>query len=901
MRRAAVWGALIAMVALFVVPEASGAATATRLTTHGDVLAFTWAPGGDALYLNRAGPVSQLGPERAQVTEDLEIAARSGNLRASIAHNANAARPSPDGREIAFTRLNADGSAALVRLDLATRRSVNENPVAWGTVPEWDRSGGLVFIQDRALARATRTGNTRVFSAHELAADAVASPRGDRAAYVRDGVLWVVSAAGTARIEANGQVLPQMSWAHDGELLAFISTQDGLDPELWIADTTRGTKRRLAQGRLEHLANPAWSPDDTFVIFVRTGTGSAAASGSSVWRAAADGSSSRLVLRDAGELALPQYAPDGHALAFVRDGDLWVAELDAAGVAAALPPRTVKAAPTTVATQETPPQWIRVRHDAANSCRNVPVGQIDTFDFETYVGRVVPAEVYPTWDDDALKTQAVAARSYAWFWILQHGGSAYDVTDSTAYQYFCDIQYAATDAATDQTRGQYLSWQGFIVFAAYGAENGDPTLTNTWGNPYLIGVDDPVGFGQTRAGNGLGMSQWGAQRWAAQFGWNYQQILAHYYTDTTVERPAAAAPDVTPPLGAILMPWSHWGVTSDQILIVVNGSDDTSGVARIDLNASYLAGGIRQNETIGTLIGPAREFVWNVSNLPNQNGVTVTPLLTDGNGNVASGASVTFDLDRKKPVGDVTAPATSLGSTVSLTVNASDGGTGLAGMMFSNNWQWQGENQFVEANSGAVVSDADALNGSALRGIAGVNPGGLWYGPFTRDLPSNRSYRAYFRLKTDNAAATSEVAMLDVLVDGVAEPLGLKRVRGTDFRASGQYQEFYVDFEYAGASGSGLEFRVAYRGLASLWLDRVLVVSYPVPLAPSGAWELAPGTGDRTVIAKFSDHAGNVSADASAVIRVGAPPTSSPTPPPATRTPPALHPRIWLPFLVRGR
>jgi hypothetical protein len=510
-------------------------------------------------------------------------------------------------------------------------------------------------------------------------------------------------------------------------------------------------------------------------------------------------------------------------------------------------------------------------------------------DFETYVKRVVPAEVFPSWDDDALKTQAVAARSYAWFWILQNGASGYDVTDSTAYQYMCDARYASTDNATEATRGQYLDYQGYMVFAAYGAENGDPTLTNTWGNPYLLAVDDPVGFMKTRSGNGLGYSQWGAQRWATQYDWNYQQILRHYYSNVTVEAAAGEANDVTPPSGAIVSPWNHWGITSSRVHLVVNASDDAAEIASIDLKAQYNMNGA-QNQTIATLHGSEREFTWDVSALSNQTNVVITPILHDANGNTSTGGSVTFDLDRKGPQGTLSAPAMTTSRTITLNLNASDaGGSGLAGMMFSNDWEWQGENQNVEGNSASVVNDAAALNGSALRGEAGTNPAGAWYGPYTSALSPNQAYRAYYRIKTDDVTTTDEIAQLDVVIDGGGSILGMKSVRGTDLQTANAYQEFYVDFYYAGFSTLGAEFRLAYRGAGSVWLDRILVVEYPVSYAQTTNWTLPDGEGERRIVGKFLDGAGNVSEDVIATVFYGENPH------------PTLEPRTWLPFLLREK
>ena len=50
------------------------------------------------------------------------------------------------------------------------------------------------------------------------------------------------------------------------------------------------------------------------------------------------------------------------------------------------------------------------------------------------------------------------------------------------------------------------------------------------------------GFG---FGHGIGMGQWGAFGYASEFGWSYQEILAHYYGGTTLGTLNAPEPDVT--------------------------------------------------------------------------------------------------------------------------------------------------------------------------------------------------------------------------------------------------------------------------------------------------------------------------------------------------------------------
>ncbi len=889
-------GAMFAFCAFQFLSPAHAQNPTRRLTTTRDVLEFIWAPRGDELYVTREGKIFSLSQTRQQITGDLYRVNISDGASELLARNANGTRAPIVGDEIAFARLNDDGSARAIIFDPRAKREMDMGEITFGATLQWNREGGtLFFAQDGKLRRATKRERGTLFQSQTFPNNARISPNGERVAFLDAEGLWVTqgnSRQNIARNENELRLLPQFVWSHAGDKLAYISTREGFSPTVSIFDAANGTTKKIAQGDgLEHFANLAWSPDDAFVIFTRAPTGSSSANRSEIWRARADGSDTRALTHNNAEETLAQYSPDGNSIAFLRDGDVWVFDLNVEGLPQNDEHDSQNSAPdfeTTraVNAQRAAPPTIRVRHDAGNSCRSVPLGQIDTFDFETYVKRVVPAEVFRSWDDDVLKTQAVAARTYAWFWILQHVMSSFDVTDTTAYQYMCDAQYASTDNAVEATRGQYLDYQGFMVFAAYGAENGDPTLTNSWGNPYLLGVDDPVGFMKTRAGNGIGYSQWGAQRWATQYAWNYQQILLHYYSNVTLESALGNAQDVTPPIAAIISPWNNWGVTSNRVHIIVNASDDSSGIATIDLNAQYELNGAR-NEIIATLVGSDREFVWDVSALPNQTDIVLTPIARDASGNTTFGASITFNLDRRKPNGTMTAPATTAQQTITLNLNASDaGGSALAGMMFSNDWEWQGEAQQVQADSGSVVGDADALNGGALRGLVGTNIAGVWYGPYANALPSNQPYRAYFRIKTDDVNTTDEIAMLDVVTDGGANILGLKRVRGADLKNANEYQEFYVDFYYTGFSTNALEFRVAYRANASLWLDRILVARYPVEYAPTTNWTLSNGHGEKRVIAKFLDGAGNVSADAVSTIFFG-----------QNRT----IPRVWLPFLIREK
>lgn len=839
-----------------------------------------------------------------------------------LAANGGLPSPSPDGSRLAFISLEDENAAQIRVLDLGNKSSVDLGTATFGTSPQWSRRGDqIVYGVQGAVGKIDPTTARRFTLVNEpLPANFSPSPDGDRVAFAGVGGLHIASETGDVlafRAAGGLQVTTEVKWSRDGTKLAFVVTHGGLTPELWTMDSDGSNVRMLMHGAMESIAGIDFSPDNSQLIFARTPTGSSTANASDIWRIGADGSKLVAVTRNRLEESAPKYSPDGREIAFLRDGDLWVVTpgtsgppvtLPAAGPLQAPPPAISQ--PSAPAVQLTPPATIRVYHDPNNNCRaNEITGQIDTIDFETYVKHVVPSEVYSTWTAEALKTQAVAARSYSWFWVLQHTGQTWDVKDWTNYQVMCDVTAQSTNLAVDATRGQYGDYGGDVIFAAYGADNGDPTSTNSWGNPYLIAVDDPPAFGDSVAGNGIGMSQWGAYYWASSpYNWNYQQILMHYYSGVTIESSAGSSPDTTSPIAGMVMPWSQWGATSNRLFLSGSASDNSSSIALVSFIAKYFDGSTNQTTSLApTYDGNYWDYLADLTTIPDQSGITVTPKVSDASGNSFSGNGVTFTLDRVPPTGILSAPGTTTGQTVTLTLNASDSGPGgLAQMAFSNNWIWQGENQSFSNGSGSVVADSSALDGKALAGRVGTNPAGLWYGPDTTVLALGQPYRAYFRLKTDNVATANEIAMLDVTDYGGVSTFGLKRLRGSDFRAANTYQEFYVDFLPPGYATQGLEFRVSYRAAANLWLDRIIVVSYPTSYSSSAQWTLPPGNGPKTVQAKFIDGVGNISPDATAVIWVGPTPTAKTTATPSrtptvtlTRTPtPILTPEIWLPFIT---
>ena len=116
-------------------------------------------------------------------------------------------------------------------------------------------------------------------------------------------------------------------------------------------------------------------------------------------------------------------------------------------------------------------------------------------DLEDYVKGVVPWEMYNTWPLEALKAQAVCARTYVIANIGKHGD--YDLCPTEHCQMYQGTSKAtaATDAAVDQTAGRFLTYNGQLCTAYYSSSDGGATENseNVWLDavPYLRGVIDP--------------------------------------------------------------------------------------------------------------------------------------------------------------------------------------------------------------------------------------------------------------------------------------------------------------------------------------------------------------------------------------------------------------------------
>lgn len=172
--------------------------------------------------------------------------------------------------------------------------------------------------------------------------------------------------------------------------------------------------------------------------------------------------------------------------------------------------------------------------------KNKKLTVINEVNLEDYIKGVVPSEMPSGWELEALKAQAIAARSYALANLGKRASLGYDLKDTPEDQAYggASAETAKTNRAVDDTNGLVLTYNYKVVSAFYSASAGGQTVTakEAWGNdvPYIRSVpsfDDNV----KKNGHGIGMSQHGANNLAKQ-GYNAYQILNYFYKNIKFAR-----------------------------------------------------------------------------------------------------------------------------------------------------------------------------------------------------------------------------------------------------------------------------------------------------------------------------------------------------------------------------
>ena len=139
-------------------------------------------------------------------------------------------------------------------------------------------------------------------------------------------------------------------------------------------------------------------------------------------------------------------------------------------------------------------RWYRGRTRLVRNGNGVTA--INHVNLEDYLYSVVGAEAIPSWPIEALKAQAVAARSYALHKRTQSQSRLYDLDTTTTTQVYKGLnsEYSSTHQAVDSTAGQVMTHNGQIILAVFHSSSGGHTenVEDIWTRrlPYLRGVAD---------------------------------------------------------------------------------------------------------------------------------------------------------------------------------------------------------------------------------------------------------------------------------------------------------------------------------------------------------------------------------------------------------------------------
>ena len=172
--------------------------------------------------------------------------------------------------------------------------------------------------------------------------------------------------------------------------------------------------------------------------------------------------------------------------------------------------------------------------------KNGKLTVVNNVGIEDYIKGVLPSEMPSGWESEALKAQAIAARSYALANLGKRAKYGYDLNDTPEDQAYggASSETIKTNQIVEDSKGLVLIYDLKIIPAYYSASAGGQTInaSTAWGSdlPFIRSVpsyDDNV----KKNGHGVGMSQHGANNLAKQ-GYNAYQILQYFYKNVKFAR-----------------------------------------------------------------------------------------------------------------------------------------------------------------------------------------------------------------------------------------------------------------------------------------------------------------------------------------------------------------------------
>ncbi|MBQ9595067.1 MAG: SpoIID/LytB domain-containing protein, partial [Synergistaceae bacterium] len=127
-------------------------------------------------------------------------------------------------------------------------------------------------------------------------------------------------------------------------------------------------------------------------------------------------------------------------------------------------------------------------------------GLLNVVNLENYLCGVLPAEVGASWHMEALRAQAISARTYVLKQSMNRAEKGYDVVDTDSDQVYkgAGVETAKTNQAVSSTAGEILTYGNELAMTYFHSDSGGHTadIADVWGQtlPYLTGVPEVVSY-----------------------------------------------------------------------------------------------------------------------------------------------------------------------------------------------------------------------------------------------------------------------------------------------------------------------------------------------------------------------------------------------------------------------
>ena len=344
---------------------------------------------------------------------------------------------------VVTTSNNFDPDGFQVLVDGAARGIVDVNGSATiADVEPGPRAIALVDVAPNCVMQSDNPQTVVVIdgaTASVLFEVACVDPPDGRMLYAGGGPsdVWVSNVDGTGVINITNNTLVadlQPTWSPDGERIAFTSTRDGGDYDIYIMGKDGSNVMRVTT----HPATdrqPVWAPNGARLAFVSERDGSLAGE---IFLVNADGTGVTQLTTDAGgtDAVSPTWSPDGNRIAFVGasmtgDENLFSIAVDGTGLLQLTGPAPTCPANSLASWIDMEPDWSPdgsriafIRHDECggngNTLMLVDADGANPVDI-TPVG--IASIRAPAWSPDGTRLVAQDGSSGG-FWVMAADGSA---------------------------------------------------------------------------------------------------------------------------------------------------------------------------------------------------------------------------------------------------------------------------------------------------------------------------------------------------------------------------------------------------------------------------------------------------------------------------------------------